>query len=200
MPDWVFPTPVGVFLVSKIRLANAIRLPHARGGVSRLWRSTFAWCKSSPRPWGCFQDYRIFFASIAVFPTPVGVFLYMGWLGRRIVGLPHARGGVSTQEWLIQFVNESSPRPWGCFYAGEQYSSKYAVFPTPVGVFLEKRFAYKLHKSLPHARGGVSQGALKMKFSEMSSPRPWGCFRLGGLCPIFERVFPTPVGVFLSTP
>ena len=31
-----------------------------------------------------------------------------------------------------------------------------------------------------------------------SSPRPWGCFLVGELCQLQQKVFPTPVGVFLK--
>ena len=50
------------------------------------------------------------------------------------------------------------------------------VFPTPVGVFLLHIIHNRAHKSLPHARGGVSD------FAPFTLPD--------------NRVFPTPVGVF----
>ena len=70
-------------------------LPHARGGVSLILTicSLAPW--SSPRPWGCFRhDY---FTSCLpwVFPTPVGVFLSCHSPFLPLLGLPHARGGVS---------------------------------------------------------------------------------------------------------
>ncbi|SMG65035.1 conserved hypothetical protein [methanotrophic bacterial endosymbiont of Bathymodiolus sp.] len=53
---------------------------------------------------------------MAVFPTPVGVFLKSA-INRLIEGsLPHARGGVSDHVPLPRNVFKSSPRPWGCFY------------------------------------------------------------------------------------
>ena len=52
-------------------------------------------------------------------------------------------------------------------------------------------------RSLPHVRGGVSVGSVKVLGCLTSSPRPWGCFlpicRLTLNC----NVFPTSVGVFL---
>ncbi len=52
--------------------------------------------------------------------------------------------------------------------------------------------------SLPHARGGVSSMLKGFGVKKTSSPRPWGCF--SSLLSDSEkvRVFPTPVGVFLS--
>ena len=52
--------------------------------------------------------------------------------------------------------------------------------------------------SLPHARGGVSVIDSQALTVGRSSPRPWGCFwdLRDGSKPI--RVFPTPVGVFLT--
>ena len=51
-------------------------------------------------------------------------------------GLPHARGGVSSQFIYGAPTVRSSPRPWGCFYDKEDIGHKEKVFPTPVGVFL----------------------------------------------------------------
>ena len=50
----VFPTPVGVFLFSRLIFWFIPRLPHARGGVSKSLSRTGALRLSSPRPWGCF--------------------------------------------------------------------------------------------------------------------------------------------------
>ena len=73
--ELVFPTPVGVFLRYNERLEGWVRLPHARGGVSR------------PQ---AFSSH-----SRQVFPTPVGVFPFPAVDTRHGVRLPHARGGVS---------------------------------------------------------------------------------------------------------
>ena len=131
-------------------------LPHARGGVSGHCRAGTDGMASSPRSWGCFcviLDFRVHFP---VFPTLVGVFLdSYTWL-RDLMGLPHARGGVSD---LIRGVNRivrSSPRSWGCFSLRRRVTSVDLVFPTLVGVFLEVTDGADLSPSLPHARGGVS--------------------------------------------
>ncbi len=50
-----------------------------------------------------------------VFPTPVGVFPQTGLLIDQKLGLPHARGGVSIISEGGKYVEQSSPRPWGCF-------------------------------------------------------------------------------------
>ena len=52
---------------------------------------------------------------------------------------------------------------------------------------------------LPHARGGVSLAAAGLPPARWSSPRPWGCFRLGKPRRVQPAVFPTPVGVFLPS-
>ena len=94
----------------------------------------------------------------------------------------------------------SSPRTWGCFYhalgvIGEEY-----VFPTHVGVFLILLRCHLAGCRLPHARGGVSPALAVVADTGMSSPRTWGCFlNLIDFIPASE-VFPTHVGVFLSSP
>ena len=51
--------------------------------------------------------------------------------------------------------------------------------------------------SLPHARGGVSYVIDSgLSYSE-SSPRTWGCFSRFMWLSLYQRVFPTHVGVFL---
>ena len=54
-------------------------------------------------------------------------------------------------------MQESSPRPWGCFQERLDVCPGQRVFPTPVGVFLEHPQRPTHFESLPHARGGVSQ-------------------------------------------
>ncbi len=111
----VFPTPVGVFPPSKCVHIWHESLPHARGGVSLAGSADPMDCLSSPRPWGCFYTQVRILSLISVFPTPVGVFL-MAWpLATPSACLPHARGGVSYIVMGGGSVDESSPRPWGCF-------------------------------------------------------------------------------------
>ncbi len=70
--------------------------------------------------------------------------------------LPHARGGVSSWLEILNALDESSPRPWGCFLLAYQCASTALVFPTPVGVFPGDYRKVLRPISLPHARGGVS--------------------------------------------
>ena len=70
----VFPTPVGVFLLASNLRFVMRRLPHARGGVSKILKITPQKTGSSPRPWGCFSDHALRDVPQGVFPTPVGVF------------------------------------------------------------------------------------------------------------------------------
>ena len=111
--------------------------------------------------------------------------------------LPHARGGVSRAARLATWSARSSPRPWGCFCGRDRRANLHAVFPTPVGVFPRRAPSPPLRRRLPHARGGVSMDAGIGHGIPLSSPRPWGCFRLRVRLRRPDRVFPTPVGVFL---
>ena len=111
----VFPTHVGVFPSMASDASPASSLPHARGGVSSCMLGQFFAALSSPRTWGCFPRVPVRRPYTLVFPTHVGVFLYL-FLGRVPVHrLPHARGGVSTCILLQQITSLSSPRTWGCF-------------------------------------------------------------------------------------
>ncbi len=93
--NFVFPTPVGVFLPGDKIKKSPVSLPHARGGVSYYHSLSRLGILSSPRPWGCFYDTILSYATKYVFPTPVGVFLSAAGEFYQWLGLPHARGGVS---------------------------------------------------------------------------------------------------------
>ncbi len=156
-----------------------ISLPHARGGVSSAGAPAVALPRSSPRPWGCFRGLVTSGLWSVVFPTPVGVFLYSERLPAGTQRLPHARGGVSHAPPSSGFDLRSSPRPWGCF------------------LLIKPRLT--AYQGLPHARGGVSKTPADVFQLIWSSPRPWGCFSRIFLEPSYIGVFPTPVGVFLTT-
>ncbi len=113
---YVFPTRVGVFLVSASVSSMVISLPHTRGGVSD--RRAVCWTRnrSSPHAWGCFSCMVRILQSHHVFPTRVGVFLPPGVRARAITCLP--------------------PHAWGCFPAAGRRADGCRVFPTCVGVFL----------------------------------------------------------------
>ena len=74
---------------------NCAGLPHARGGVSPAQEYAYDRIKSSPRTWGCFHGNLRRVVLRIVFPTHVGVFLKSDTVWKGLVGLPHARGGVS---------------------------------------------------------------------------------------------------------
>ena len=92
---WVFPTLVGVFLLSVGTVHIKESLPHARGGVSQpiQLHGHFVW--SSPRSWGCFSSEKAPKSAEKVFPTLVGVFPCAASVVWCEDSLPHARGGVS---------------------------------------------------------------------------------------------------------
>ena len=50
----VFPTHVGVFLITQLCNFSDTCLPHARGGVSELAKLLGYKDESSPHMWGCF--------------------------------------------------------------------------------------------------------------------------------------------------
>ncbi len=128
----------------------------------------------------------------------MGVFLVLGAEIIDIIGLPHARGGVSDSGRDEAVSIGSSPRPWGCFWRSLLRRGSRKVFPTPVGVFLIDRYPGTRTPSLPHARGGVSALVRLMVVMLRSSPRPWGCFCHQPAAFHRAPVFPTPVGVFLG--
>ena len=111
----VFPTYVGVFLAWGRGGFHISRLPHVCGGVSQDKNFKSSLYESSPRMWGCFKaTYRVPLAG-EVFPTYVGVFLFVRNCRRLFHRLPHVCGGVSIFRNTIKGRSRSSPRMWGCF-------------------------------------------------------------------------------------
>ena len=94
----VFPTHVGVFLEAHADPRPRLGLPHARGGVSAEADSSPNAAQSSPRTWGCFRLASELDHGRGVFPTHVGVFLPDTSPYWSCSGLPHARGGVSSDK------------------------------------------------------------------------------------------------------
>ena len=79
-------------------------------------------------------------------------------------------------------------------------SRRFLVFPTLVGVFLDQPPVELGGLGLPHARGGVSLFRCALGFPPSSSPRSWGCFSSITHSLVSLGVFPTLVGVFLTSP
>ena len=168
-----------------------------RGGVSPIPRRSSPQRTSSPRAWGCFYQVCQTRAWFLVFPTCVGVFLARRAVPCGMYGLPHVRGGVSSDLVTFFSVLRSSPRAWGCFYQRLRPRGMQRVFPTCVGVFPTNPKIKSNQRSLPHVRGGVSIHAGITESVVVSSPRAWGCFSLDVEDEYWTGVFPTCVGVFL---
>ena len=174
--NFVFPTLVGVFPPEMVGKRIGVGLPHARGGVS-IRRCRFIKVKkSSPRSWGCFSSGVSVGSSLTVFPTLVGVFPSILYIGKKGFCLPHARGGVSAKKRLEAALATSFPRSWGGFCGCPCVGAPRAVFPTLVGVFLVPYELKGSNLGLPHARGGVSLLRITRSMIVTSSPRSWGCF------------------------
>ena len=135
--------------------------------------------------------------SCLVFPTHVGVFLSSLTPEEDRAGVPHARGGVSHVRQLHRHILASSPRTWGCFCPDLASIIPGRVFPTHVGVFPSTAALLTSIRSLPHARGGVSDRTYRSPCRKWSSPRTWGCFYSLEARRNRDAVFPTHVGVFL---
>ena len=80
--------------------------------------------------------YRTSSRITEVFPTCVGVFPGEVKEIAAQGGLPHMRGGVSSDGYGADIFIESSPHAWGCFSISDDVALGTAVFPTCVGVFL----------------------------------------------------------------
>ena len=168
-----------------------------RGGVSKTLPDRRVHPVSSPRAWGCFCHHHIGAYIMLVFPTCVGVFLYLVPSPLPAQSLPHVRGGVSRTFENFRTEEPSSPRAWGCFPKIRALIGDGYVFPTCVGVFLSGAIIMVFGLRLPHVRGGVSAVVHDLCLLLLSSPRAWGCFYSSFSLAQKFLVFPTCVGVFL---
>ena len=173
----VFPTHVGVFPYRSKTIIFTASLPHTRGGVSGSPGRVLDVRWSSPHTWGCFLFLRFRLAILKVFPTHVGVFLTKRAQTRDEISLPHTRGGVSPETFLVPIASVSSPHTWGCFYTRALFYKAREVFPTHVGVFPHTLMPALNAFGLPHTRGGVSIRIYLYPTAFWSSPHTWGCFQ-----------------------
>ena len=172
----VFPTHVGVFPTGHPAYSPRARLPHTRGGVSTRNAASLCIMSSSPHTWGCFSLLVRQNKGGRVFPTHVGVFLWLSAKPLPMPCLPHTRGGVSNHAISYRAVSGSSPHTWGCFTVKPAEPRPDPVFPTHVGVFPPFRLRALPPESLPHTRGGVSARSSSFPLRTTSSPHTWGCF------------------------
>ena len=177
----------------------SLGLPHMRGGVSDSSAMDLACVLSSPHAWGCFLQKLKKPPELRVFPTCVGVFPpYCSKCYAR-TSLPHMRGGVSKRKNRAKPRRTSSPHAWGCFFGRKNTHLLHCVFPTCVGVFPRWPLRFVPGIRLPHMRGGVSLDPQLGISHIRSSPHAWGCFQIMYKGQPKGCVFPTCVGVFLSS-
>ena len=141
----------------------------------------------------------MFFDRVRVFPTGVGMFPSRIEDYAEELRLPHGRGDVSKMTRKETKLIASSPRAWGCFQFAQVCDNEEEVFPTGVGMFLNLKAVADDIYGLPHGRGDVSAAPSLRSSEPSSSPRAWGCFYSGLLCRFGEYVFPTGVGMFLTS-
>ncbi len=133
-----------------------------------------------------------------IFPTRVGVFLPLQQVHQVARNFPHASGGVSSKHHQHFYYVRFSPREWGCFYILASSSLPGFIFPTRVGVFLERHYCGMSDCNFPHASGGVSIKRYIHQRMGLFSPREWGCFSFKRGGEAVNQIFPTRVGVFLK--
>ena len=131
-----------------------------------------------------------------VFPTHVGVFLWLPSHDALLMRFPHSRGGVSSDYKGFSFWHPFSPLTWGCFSDDRCGYRFTGVFPTHVGVFLVHKMFLSASTCFPHSRGGVSGTQDVLIRIDLFSPLTWGCFPTTILPDSPTTVFPTHVGVF----
>ena len=109
----VFPTPVGMVRISRIKPSPKRSFPHARGDGPRRAAPDDALRRFSPRPWGWSAGLQALPAPAGVFPTPVGMVRGAARLILTAHSFPHARGDGPMASAISTRSHSFSPRPWG---------------------------------------------------------------------------------------
>ena len=149
--------------------------------------------------WGCSAVAEHLFPVALVFPTYVGMFRGPSGSRRRAWGFPHVCGDVPPELAPGAAEPPFSPRMWGCSGVKHGETAPGAVFPTYVGMFRRSPTSTSGARSFPHVCGDVPSEYGRYYDTAQFSPRMWGCSLRQRGCGGAIRVFPTYVGMFLST-
>ena len=87
---------------------------------------------------------------MGVFPAGLAAFAALG-------SLPHVRGGVSSEFFILIYLFKSSPRTWGCFLLDSYRAVQSDVFPTYVGVFPERAILRDTREQVTNSLEGRSE-------------------------------------------
>jgi hypothetical protein len=187
------------------------RLNDKRGGLS-------AYCVSSPRAWGGYNNRLLFWRKFRFIPTCVGRFQQVTEVSAAIEFHPHVRGAVDPGRSQSPVGGVSSPRAWGGSHQGSNGKHLQGFIPTCVGR-LPTRWNTRQWScvSSPRAWGGCwrgDSGTPRVCFiptcvgrfycqwgprcpGDVSSPRAWGGLALTTASGGLPSFIPTCVGRFL---
>ena len=131
-----------------------------------------------------------------LFPAHAGVFPGRSARGAPTSPLPRARGGISGPLRGFHVRLHSSPRTRGYFRPTRNRYATHSLFPAHAGVFPRHCRNRPRPRTLPRARGGISDIARWHRHIPRSSPRTRGYFRVFHADTVDERLFPAHAGVF----
>ncbi len=188
------PTPVGNTPPFTSPWSGWTVHPHARGEHSRGTRRKGINTGSSPRPWGTQDLEYLLMRQRRFIPTPVGNTLRYSATSYFRAVHPHARGEHEIAPDCRDYVDGSSPRPWGTRPYRQEHLVLGRFIPTPVGntgSWWPEMNSNAVH---PHARGEHESIRGIASLAPGSSPRPWGTRQTIRPRHILSRFIPTPVG------
>ena len=191
----VFPTPVGMDLISRSSASSDLRFPHTRGDGPRSRRLLDHAHEFSPHPWGWTLYLLRGRVWCHVFPTPVGMDRDPAATISASPSFPHTRGdGPLLADFSVCPI-AFSPHPWGWTAQTPGKTRAVYVFPTPVGMDRSRARSARLQSRFPHTRGDGPVNDLRACFELVFSPHPWGWTARGPRRLSGPQVFPTPVGM-----
>ena len=192
----LFPAHAGVFPGASSHMTVMDTLPRARGGISTRSASCSRTLSSSPRTRGYFRSHLPAGAPCMLFPAHAGVFPESSFTTGGAMALPRARGGISGSREPSSVKPSSSPRTRGYFRGRVSIRFRRRLFPAHAGVFPQTESSDRRERTLPRARGGISNTCQPARNIPRSSPRTRGYFPVSEAHISPRHLFPAHAGVF----
>ena len=196
----MFPTHVGIARACRATWHAVGNVPYACGDCA----PTDAVCAAPPRcslrMWGLRVQRQAHRQAIRMFPTHVGIALFLDAADHGQAHVPYACGDCAIALDVGGFHAKCSLRMWGLRAQIGRHAPRGAMFPTHVGIARRGAVAYAPRHYVPYACGDCANSAGNSSWRVICSLRMWGLRVITALRSRIEGMFPTHVGIARKEP
>jgi len=171
--------------------------PHTRGDGPKhlaMWNWLYQF---SPHTWGWTSMVESGQLTSRVFPTHVGMDHIIPQPIQLMQGFPHTRGDGPLLKLGLSLPEVFSPHTWGWTLVLNQSLGMDFVFPTHVGMDLDRSQPGYCRRCFPHTRGDGPKWEKVIDIIVQFSPHTWGWTLEYPRTRCLPLVFPTHVGMDL---